>query len=44
MKMAVEANDTPEPGLVSIIVPAYNAERFLADTLETAFAHRRRIY
>jgi glycosyltransferase involved in cell wall biosynthesis len=25
-------------GLVSIVVPSYNAERFLADTLESAFA------
>jgi glycosyltransferase involved in cell wall biosynthesis len=27
----------PQPGLVSIVVPCYNAERFVAKTLESAF-------
>jgi glycosyltransferase involved in cell wall biosynthesis len=29
-------NDTPEHPLVSIVIPAYQAERFLADVLESA--------
>jgi glycosyltransferase involved in cell wall biosynthesis len=35
--MPLEFNEAPQPGLVSIIVPCYNAERFLAKTLESAF-------
>src|SRR5262245_14900968 len=27
-----------ESGLVSVVIPCYNAERFLAETLESAFA------
>src|SRR5438874_689463 len=30
-------DQTAEPDLVSIIVPCYNAERFLMETLESAF-------
>jgi glycosyltransferase involved in cell wall biosynthesis len=29
--------ESPIPGLVSIIIPCYNAQRFLAETLESAF-------
>ncbi len=36
--MPLELNDSPQSGLVSIIVPCYNAERFLGETLESAFA------
>ncbi len=36
--MPLKFNEMPQPGLVSIIVPCYNAERFLAETLESAFA------
>ena len=35
--MPNESNSTPQPGLVSVIIPSYNAKRFLADTLESAF-------
>jgi glycosyltransferase involved in cell wall biosynthesis len=28
--------NSPEPGLVSIVIPCHNAERFLAETLESA--------
>jgi len=31
-------NEAAQPGLVSIIIPCYNAERFLAETLQSAFA------
>ena len=35
--MQLEPNSAPLPDLVSIIVPCYNAERFLRETLESAF-------
>jgi glycosyltransferase involved in cell wall biosynthesis len=35
--MLPKFNEMTEPGLVSIIIPCYNAERFLAETLESAF-------
>jgi glycosyltransferase involved in cell wall biosynthesis len=35
--MGVEFKRAPLPGLVSIIIPCYNAERFLAEALESAF-------
>src|SRR5437764_379604 len=35
--MPLKFNQTVEPGLVSIIIPCYNAERFLMETLESAF-------
>ncbi len=35
--MSLEFDEAPQPGLVSIVVPCYNAERFLAETLESAF-------
>ena len=34
--MSVPCHNSPQPGLVSIIIPCYNAERFLAETLESA--------
>jgi glycosyltransferase involved in cell wall biosynthesis len=36
--MQLEPDAAPRPGLVSIIVPCYNADRFLPETLESAFA------
>jgi glycosyltransferase involved in cell wall biosynthesis len=36
--MQLETSTAPWSGLVSIIVPCYNAERFLPETLESAFA------
>jgi glycosyltransferase involved in cell wall biosynthesis len=36
--MGYEFNEAPQTGLVSIIIPCFNAERFLAKTLESAFA------
>jgi glycosyltransferase involved in cell wall biosynthesis len=36
--MPLEFHELPRPGVVSIIVPCYNSERFLAETLESAFA------
>ena len=38
MQIRLESKEAPQPGLVSIVVPCYNAERFLADTLASAFA------
>jgi glycosyltransferase involved in cell wall biosynthesis len=35
--MPFEFKEPPVAGLVSIVVPCYNAERFLAETLESAF-------
>jgi glycosyltransferase involved in cell wall biosynthesis len=35
--MLPKFHEMSQPGLVSIIVPCYNAERFLAETLESAF-------
>ena len=35
--MLIEFKETARPGLVSIIIPCYNAERFLVETLESAF-------
>src|SRR5262245_50097394 len=34
--MLIEFKETARPGLVSIIIPCYNAERFLVETLESA--------
>src|SRR4051794_40223119 len=31
-------NEMAEPGLVSVIIPCYNARRFLSDTLASVFA------
>jgi glycosyltransferase involved in cell wall biosynthesis len=37
--MPLEFNGgTPQLGLVSVVIPCYNAERFLAETLDSAFA------
>src|SRR5262245_42283737 len=36
--MTLELREAPEPGLVSVIIPCYNGQRFLAKTLESAFA------
>jgi glycosyltransferase involved in cell wall biosynthesis len=36
--MPLEFCGARQPGLVSIIIPCYNAKRFLAQTLESAFA------
>src|SRR5262245_46996056 len=36
--MPLELRELPEPGLVSVIIPCHNAERFLAETLESVFA------
>jgi glycosyltransferase involved in cell wall biosynthesis len=36
--MQLKPSASPQAGLVSIVVPCYNAERFLAETLESAFA------
>ena len=36
--MPLEFQELPRPGVVSIIIPCYNSERFLAETLESAFA------
>jgi glycosyltransferase involved in cell wall biosynthesis len=36
--MPLEFKQSSQAGLVSIIVPCYNAERFLTETLESAFA------
>ena len=35
--MQLDSAAAPRPGLVSIVVPCYNAKRFLAATLESAF-------
>ncbi len=35
--MQLEPNSVLQPGLVSIIVPCFNAERFLPETLKSAF-------
>jgi glycosyltransferase involved in cell wall biosynthesis len=34
--MALSGRSSPQPGLVSVVIPCYNAERFLAETLESA--------
>lgn len=36
--MPLEFKEAPQLGLVSIVVPCYNAERFLVETLDSAFA------
>ena len=36
-RMRLEFKEGPRPGLVSIIIPCYNAGRFLAEALESAF-------
>jgi glycosyltransferase involved in cell wall biosynthesis len=36
--MQPELAETPQPGLVSIVVPCHNAERFVAETLDSALA------
>jgi len=36
--MGFEFKKAPQPGLVSIIIPCYNARRFLVEALESAFA------
>lgn len=33
--MPLEFHGAPRPGLVSVVIPCYNAERFLAETLES---------
>lgn len=35
--MQPDAIDAPQPGLVSVVIPCYNAERFLDATLQSAF-------
>src|SRR5215475_6828332 len=35
--MPIEFKETAQPGLVSIVIPCYNAERFLVETLQSAF-------
>jgi glycosyltransferase involved in cell wall biosynthesis len=35
--MTLDLNEAPQVGLVSIVIPCYNAQRFLAETLESAF-------
>jgi glycosyltransferase involved in cell wall biosynthesis len=37
MPMQPDAIDTPQLGLVSVVIPCYNAERFLADTVQSVF-------
>ena len=37
-KLPLEFNETLQPGLVSVVVPSYNAERFLAKTLQSLFS------
>jgi glycosyltransferase involved in cell wall biosynthesis len=36
--MTFELREAPESGLVSVIIPCYNGQRFLAETLESVFA------
>ena len=36
--MPLEHKQLPQPGVVSIVIPCYNCELFLAETLESAFA------
>jgi glycosyltransferase involved in cell wall biosynthesis len=36
--MLLEFEELPQPGVVSIIIPCYNSERFLSETLESALA------
>jgi hypothetical protein len=36
--MPLEFEELPHPGIVSIIIPCYNSERFLTETLESALA------
>jgi glycosyltransferase involved in cell wall biosynthesis len=36
--MPLDFQELPRPGVVSIIIPCYNSERFLAETLESALA------
>jgi glycosyltransferase involved in cell wall biosynthesis len=36
--MQLELYEASQPGLVSIVIPCYNAERFLTETLNGAFA------
>src|SRR5262245_41347662 len=36
--MPVDFQELPQPGVVSIIIPCYNVERHLAETLESALA------
>src|SRR6476660_3095578 len=35
--MQPDVHPATRPGLVSVVVPCYNAERFLAETLQSAF-------
>ena len=36
--MPLDFQELPKPGVVSIIIPCHNSKRFLAETLESAFA------
>jgi glycosyltransferase involved in cell wall biosynthesis len=36
--MPLKFDAAPRPGLVSVVIPCYNAKRFLAETLESALA------
>ena len=37
-KLPLEFNKTLQPGLVSVVVPSSNAERFLAKTLQSEYS------